>query len=438
MHQSATDIASFTTGRATILIGPRGAFGVQKQHLLLKDASRIRAVLQQLFSAGNYTMMVRPYIIRWGLDQSVLTRADRSVLVRWLTDKAVIGAIGIIVVPDPVTAFAGLVEHQEATATTLKGSTALEVDTDPATMLPAGLPDRFLILMSMVPDYMEGAVKQKFLDMIDSVGLETIAVGLLIWIGAHFVPGLNLVVLAFDLFMLSGEVMRAIETVAKSIDNVGYARTRADLIPIAKVLAGAIAVLIVNGVLNRFLKAKKLPRGQSKSLSGRTKKRSRKTNSGSGTAGRAGSRRSSSKTSQRNAETGSQGGPGAAGGEKSAAKPPKIKSKRLQYMGRTPGKKSRTGRQVQDRMRAEGTLRGKGKNARFKASNGKWYPLDKADMAHNKDAVKYWNETGRKQGAKSPEVRKWMLDPDNYTLDHYSINRSSGARLPDRYMPPIE
>lgn len=29
-----------------------------------------------------------------------------------------------------------------------------------------------------------------------------------------------------------------------------------------------------------------------------------------------------------------------------------------------------------------------------------------------------------------------MLDSNNYTLDHYSINRSAGAKLNDRYLPP--
>lgn len=52
------------------------------------------------------------------------------------------------------------------------------------------------------------------------------------------------------------------------------------------------------------------------------------------------------------------------------------------------------------------------------------------------DAVKWWNTKGRQYGTKSKEVRKWMLDPDNYTLDHYAINRSAGAKLNDRYLPP--
>ncbi|MFK3857880.1 MULTISPECIES: HNH/ENDO VII family nuclease [Pseudoalteromonas] len=44
--------------------------------------------------------------------------------------------------------------------------------------------------------------------------------------------------------------------------------------------------------------------------------------------------------------------------------------------------------------------------------------------------------TGRQYGAKSKEVREWMLDPNNYTLDHYSLNRSAGAQLKETYFPP--
>ncbi|MDZ5741370.1 hypothetical protein [Pseudomonas asiatica] len=34
------------------------------------------------------------------------------------------------------------------------------------------------------------------------------------------------------------------------------------------------------------------------------------------------------------------------------------------------------------------------------------------------------------------EVRKWMLDPKNYELAHFSYNRSAGARLNQLYRSP--
>lgn len=116
----------------------------------------------------------------------------------------------------------------------------------------------------------------------------------------------------------------------------------------------------------------------------------------------------------------------------------RIKSLREQYLGRTPGKNSRTGKEVQDRMRKDETLRDGRNGPEFKASNGKWYPLKDADMAHKTDAVTWWNETGRQYGAKAPEVRSWMLKSDNYVLDHYSLNRSAGAKLGETYLPPLK
>lgn len=99
-------------------------------------------------------------------------------------------------------------------------------------------------------------------------------------------------------------------------------------------------------------------------------------------------------------------------------------------MGRTPGKSSKTGRKVIERMRGgEERIRGDGADLEFKSSGGKWYGIKEADMAHKQDAVTYWNSRGGFFGAKSREVRKWMLDPKNYELEHYSHNRSAGAKL---------
>ena len=59
-------------------------------------------------------------------------------------------------------------------------------------------------------------------------------------------------------------------------------------------------------------------------------------------------------------------------------------------------------------------------------------------MAHKVDAGSWWNSVGRKYGAKSKEVRKFMLNPDNYYLEHYSINRSQGPKLKQTYLPPTK
>lgn len=120
----------------------------------------------------------------------------------------------------------------------------------------------------------------------------------------------------------------------------------------------------------------------------------------------------------------------------------RLKSLREQYLGRTPGKSSKTGEEVQKQMQAEGKLRENidtGKTE-FMDSKGKWHDISQADMAHKTDAVTWWNDTGRQFGAKAPEVRTWMLDSKNYYLELNSINRSQGAILGQttRYLPPLK
>lgn len=113
-------------------------------------------------------------------------------------------------------------------------------------------------------------------------------------------------------------------------------------------------------------------------------------------------------------------------------------SRRLKTVGRTPGKKSKTGREVRERMREEGKLRTnrKGKDEFFDERTQKWHPVDTKDthMGHHPvDAVDYWNSTGKHHGPKSPEVRKWMLDSDNYRFEYGPANNAAGGATRSRY-----
>lgn len=111
-------------------------------------------------------------------------------------------------------------------------------------------------------------------------------------------------------------------------------------------------------------------------------------------------------------------------------------SNRDKYMGATPRKNSGVGLQVQDRMRSEGLLKGENNNRQILGQDGQWYPIDVADMGHIEAAVDYWNNTGRYYGARSPEVRLFMNDPNNYVLEPASINRSNGGAMGRTYLPP--
>lgn len=106
-------------------------------------------------------------------------------------------------------------------------------------------------------------------------------------------------------------------------------------------------------------------------------------------------------------------------------------------LGRTPGKGSATGTAVKKRMKSEGTFRTRRGKEQFKSKkDGKWYDVENADMAHKTDAVTWWKQNLGKYQARSPEVRKWMRDSDNYYLEHFKHNRSDGAKLGEKYLLP--
>lgn len=156
--------------------------------------------------------------------------------------------------------------------------------------------------------------------------------------------------------------------------------------------------------------------------------------------GRAGSRAETVETTPDGANISNSTATGADASSGAPAAGPKRKSLREKYMGRTPGKSSATGQAVIARMREEGTVKTVAGENQFLAADGRWYPVSEADMGHNVAAVEWWNSEGkyypRAGDRPAPEVRDWMLDPDNYELQHYSANRSAGARMTQRYHPP--
>ncbi len=118
---------------------------------------------------------------------------------------------------------------------------------------------------------------------------------------------------------------------------------------------------------------------------------------------------------------------------------------REEYVGRTPSKNSKTGREVFNRMLEEGTARledefGNAVKQFWDPKNKVWRDISEADMGHIHDAVTWWNNEGRKFGAKAKEVRKWMLDSKNYILEYFRTNRSKGGTLgkTETYKPPLK
>lgn len=374
MHLSAADIATFKTAREVIVIGPRAAFGVQSDGLLVRERTSIRRIFDRLLLIEQAGPAVRPFLRRWGLDTSVATRQDRTFLPNWLTEQTMRGILAVTVAPEVTTSFAGVAGHQEQLsdkalkrmdkrlqkqleeqalkiadkgaqrravedAVKLAGGAGQRAASELARklsdkgaqrrtaeaaqkiagrggqrlaneqarklagagaqvgaqsvglrqgreqaqksaelaaqddFLPSEIEDRFMIVLSMVPDHLEGKTRQEFLKLIEPEGaIAMLAAGLLMWIAAHFIPGVNVAVLVFDLWMLSGDVLRAMEVLAELIEDVRKARRRSDLDPIAAGVAAIIAVLIVNAALARLLKAKRPTKGPGKGDIGNSRK----------------------------------------------------------------------------------------------------------------------------------------------------------------------
>jgi len=269
MHHSANDIVSLSTNRETILIGSPGAFGVIHRDVLAHGRGEIGRVIAHIFSLPGVVENLRPSLRRWGVESTTLTRMDKAALRTWLSGQAQRGALAIAIVPDPMIAFAGHVHRQEhamAKATGLR-----EHQNYDGELLPPDIESRFLSAFEMVPQHLGQEARKRVTEIADTAGMEMLATGILIWVGSHFVPGLHLVVVASDRFAMSGEVMRAMETVGTCITDLQKLSKRSELEPLSRILAGAIAVLAINGVLTRLLLAKQITHGQSSSTSGKAR-----------------------------------------------------------------------------------------------------------------------------------------------------------------------
>lgn len=109
---------------------------------------------------------------------------------------------------------------------------------------------------------------------------------------------------------------------------------------------------------------------------------------------------------------------------------------RRRYLGQNPSRSSTTYRDVVNRMlgtnppQARRTTNG----LEIRCSDGEWRSERVCDLSHQTDAVAWWNSTGRHLSY--DEVRAWMRDPDNYTLDWLTINRRRGAQQTENFLPP--
>lgn len=124
----------------------------------------------------------------------------------------------------------------------------------------------------------------------------------------------------------------------------------------------------------------------------------------------------------------------------------------LATVGKTPSKVSPTGKAVMQRMLSVKELRGMTadqisslrrisdipKSAQFwDVPTKSWQPIRSAHMGYvGEDVVDYWNRREKFFGQKSPEVRSWMRDSNNYRLEYGPGNCSRGGKSKSRYKKP--
>lgn len=400
-------------------------------------ADRLRAVARDWPYVGQAVGRDAPYPV---LIEAIMDAIDRSILA------------AVLVLED---------EKENANVQDVLSEAGVQramlSETPPEMVAGASFADKLQMALEKVPDHvgreLGGAAQKEIEEMLNPTNI-AITVGILVvWGGSHAV-GVGFVVdavlLAVGLAFAGWAALDAFELIGQFFKKVSDASNENDIDEAGKLMAKAIAILSIAGFKALMRKAGKVrhKQGGGGVSSGGDSGGIKHTSYGGGSSSRKRKRSSS----------GSEGGPakkkktgaGDGGGKKKDAadsgggkkkKKRRKKTKREKYLGRTPGKKSRTGREVRERMRKEGTVR---KNRRtgkdeFKAEDGNWYPVDSPNthMGHHpKDAVDYWNEEGIKHGAKSKEVRKWMLDSDNYRFEYGPLNSSRGGATKSRYKDP--
>jgi hypothetical protein len=255
--RSATDIVSISTGRETILIGPLSAFGAHASAIVMRERYSIRQALNVFITRPNAEELLRPHLRRWGVDAVSLHATTRHTLLEALARAAANGAIGIAKVPDITLSFAGASLDEGFVQASLSGPAR-------GPLLPDGLADRMVLVFEMVPQHMEGETRLAFEQAVTSLGIGVVVGGVISWIGAHFIPGVNLAVLAFDVFALSGAVLHTLEKAGQIVTDVKNAKSPDELNPAAIAMAAVLAALIAEGVLGRLLRAKSITKGVGK------------------------------------------------------------------------------------------------------------------------------------------------------------------------------
>lgn len=127
---------------------------------------------------------------------------------------------------------------------------------------------------------------------------------------------------------------------------------------------------------------------------------------------------------------------------------PYIADRRGMFMGANPSRPGPVYNRILNRYRAAGLYqsitRGSAtvEQVRYPEDpSGAWYDISACDLGHKVAAVIAWNDDPHalfKTGPRSPAVRAFMEDANNYIFEPSSINRSNGARIGVPYRDPYK
>lgn len=118
---------------------------------------------------------------------------------------------------------------------------------------------------------------------------------------------------------------------------------------------------------------------------------------------------------------------------------PYVADRRGMFMGSNPDRNGSVGAAIKARY---GSMYRAGPPEQVKfppRANGRWVNVDECDLSHEpEDAVTFWNREGYKHGPRSPEVRAFMTNPNNYIFEPANLNRSRGSRGGETYRDPLK
>jgi hypothetical protein len=266
VHLSTVDIAVFPVSRGAALVGPRAAFGLRRVGDMLRTYQEVRSIFDRLTIRETSQLLLRSYFRRWGLEPELRIGRDHAAMAKWLTDQTVRGRLGVLPVPDSALAFAGRSQSQKLAIAHAEAAADYEADDEEP--LPHPVEARFVGVLFLVPQHMNGAIRVEYDDIVRKLGRAKISGRLLAWIGPSYMQGSDLSVLAALCRTLTAELIEAMDDLVEAIDETAHAVNAQDLGRIAPKVARAFSPMIEHSVFERLLEPREILGSQGRRKAG--------------------------------------------------------------------------------------------------------------------------------------------------------------------------